>query len=288
MPRASDPDRMKRRAFPGLHTRGRTAAGRGCPAHRAPRRSSRSFGLPSTGQLARARSAQPNRNLLGEPAAGATLATRCPRPQSDRGTVEPTTADNHGRRCRQDRPVEPNRARCARPTPGPTGQWISPVRVMSRARRPRSVVQTCHTSPRECPVRSGGPHGYGSIHRVTPQAQREAVAPHQTPSRWGASCVTPAHDNWVKRIFTADGHQPALAERHHRASHPRREALPVRDQGRFSNRTVGHSIDSHATANTRRSFRSRTRSELACAKTSPREMRSLATIRAFSAHTFEK
>jgi hypothetical protein len=95
----------------------------------------------------------------------------------------------------------PDGNNCARPTPGQIGQWISPVRVMRRARRHRSVVRTCHMSPRECPVRSGGRHGYRSIHRVTPQAQREAVAPHQAPSRWGASAS--------QRTGGPGGHRPS-------------------------------------------------------------------------------
>ena len=42
----------------------------------------------------------------------------------------------------------------------------------------------------------------------------------------------PVHDDLVKREFTADGAEPAVAHRHHRTPHRRGQALPLRDQGR--------------------------------------------------------
>ena len=41
------------------------------------------------------------------------------------------------------------------------------------------------------------------------------------------------HDDLVDRDFTADGTEPAVADRHHRAPHRRGQALPLRDQGRL-------------------------------------------------------
>ena len=55
----------------------------------------------------------------------------------------------------------------------------------------------------------------------------------------------PAHDDLVRRDFTADGAEPAVARRHHRAPHRRGQALPLRDQGRASRTgSSGYSIDS--------------------------------------------
>lgn len=42
----------------------------------------------------------------------------------------------------------------------------------------------------------------------------------------------PVHDDLVNRQFSAEGPQHAVADRHHRAPHPRGQGLPVRDQGR--------------------------------------------------------
>ena len=43
----------------------------------------------------------------------------------------------------------------------------------------------------------------------------------------------PVHDDLVEREFTADGAEPAVADRHHRAPHRRGQALPLRGQGRL-------------------------------------------------------
>ena len=55
---------------------------------------------------------------------------------------------------------------------------------------------------------------------------------------------TPAHDDLVRRDFTADGAEPAVARRHHRAPHRRRQALPLRDQGLLlePDRRLGHRL----------------------------------------------
>ena len=48
----------------------------------------------------------------------------------------------------------------------------------------------------------------------------------------GGKAGPPVHDDLVRRDFTADGAEPAVAHRHHRTPHRRRQALPLRDQGR--------------------------------------------------------
>ena len=50
---------------------------------------------------------------------------------------------------------------------------------------------------------------------------------------------------WCSRDFTADGAEPAVAGRHHRAPHRRGQALPLRDQGRLlqPDRRLLHRLD---------------------------------------------
>jgi len=54
---------------------------------------------------------------------------------------------------------------------------------------------------------------------------------------------TPAHDDLVRRDFRGRA-EPAVARRHHRAPHRRRQALPLRDQGLLlePDRRLGHRL----------------------------------------------
>lgn len=53
---------------------------------------------------------------------------------------------------------------------------------------------------------------------------------------------TPAHDDLVRRVFTTDRAEPAVAHRYHRAPYRRRQAVFVRGQRRLLETDRGYSI----------------------------------------------
>jgi hypothetical protein len=108
-----------------------------------------------------------------------SLSARCERERSGRRTLIGAGSGGHRNTSARIGTVRPGtRVTCVPggPLAGP-GQWFSTVRVIRQASRPRSVVPTCHTSARGCPARSGRPHGYRSIHRVTPKPAARQLRP---------------------------------------------------------------------------------------------------------------
>ena len=115
--------------------------------------------------------------------------------------------------------------------------------------------EACRTGPRGGSRRAtaGGPRSARSG-VATARAGRRSTRRSLRGDRRGRA---------VRHEFAADGPNQSLAHRHHRTSNGGGKALPLRDQGRVSNRIVGYSIDSRmksSLAGPRCATRSRSRS----------------------------
>ena len=117
-----------------------------------------------------------------------------------------------------------------------------------RDRHPRTTTRRSATgsSPTNCAAH-GITAGANRVARLCSQQRIWSVfAKKRGPDR---KAGPPVHDDLVERGFTADGPEPAVADRHHRAPHrARASSTCARSRTCAPTRIVGYSIDSRMKA----------------------------------------